>query len=80
MKIILIRICIVIVSIMVLGGLILGINKYLADKQFQERLSQFSGEYQDLAQSCLKKEDSVSCCIASVQAMQNSEGTLTPEK
>lgn len=80
MKIILIRIWLTLGAFILLGWIIIGANEYFAYKKLHERLSQFTGEYAELAQKCLWKEDGLSCCISSVAAMQNAEATLTPEK
>ncbi len=80
MKIILIRLLLAIGAMAILGWVIIGTNKYLDNKKLQDRLSQFTGEYAELAQKCLWKEDGITCCISSVQSMQDAQATLTPEK
>lgn len=53
MKIILIRLLLALSILALLGGIIIGANEYFANKKLQERLSQFTGEYAELAQKCL---------------------------
>ncbi len=80
MKIILLRILIVLGILALLGWIIIGTNQYFAHKKLQQRLAQFTGEYAELAQKCMQKEDGLSCCMSSVEAMQGAQASLTPEK
>jgi uncharacterized protein YneF (UPF0154 family) len=80
MKIILTRISVVIGVLILIAGIIIGINEYFANKNLQKQLSQFTGKYIPLSQECLKNKESASCCLSSVASMQGAEGFETTPK